>query len=167
MSSLRDQLSQLQIEMVARQKQNDKLQQEHYQHQEADQLTLNALIRLIVREEKLLNLCTWTLKVYNRKPFLEAKETAGDLKVRPLAELTERDYHSSFYFYHFKDGERGHNISLRFNDGDMRLVFDEPADINSFIKEYGVTVHADSLDEEIDMLQSAIDALNAAKAFIK
>lgn len=99
----------------------------------------------VIREEKLLKLCTWSLATYSAKVFLNAEEYSDDVKVLALSALTETDYHCEFYF----SSTPKHEITLHYDDGTIRIAFDDPTDVPAFVKEYELTVNVDRMNDEI------------------
>lgn len=167
---LRNEYATLHKSMQEQQKQHTAMQTVHNVKERQDQLRLEKLALMLIKEENLLSLCTctWTLNVAFGKPVLCSKERANDKKVMPLTDLTQTDYHSTFYFRHFDENNLGHGkqIVLRYDDNDIRLVFDDPKYIAPFIDEYSLKVDTSGIDKEIAKLQTTIDSLNGVKALL-
>lgn len=117
----------------------------------------NELIRQVVLEENLLNLCKWSLEVHSGTVYLAAKEDSRDVKA--LSELTETTYHCDF--------ELEEGINLHYSDGDMTLRFEDPHKIFDFITHHKIPVDLTNIDQEIEKLQSVVDSLWDVRMHVK
>lgn len=153
----REDLSDLQAQIKAKEAAYNALERAHWESYSPLKELENELIRRVVLEESLLNLCTWSLEVHSGTVYLTAKEDSRDVKA--LSELTETTYHCDFVL------EEG--INLHYSDGDMTLHFEDPHKIYDFITRHKIPVNLANIDQEIEKLQSAVDSLWDVRKHIK
>lgn len=168
MSNLKKSLDDMTADIRERQKNNDALQQAAWREVDALQQTQRDLLRAYIKEARLLNLCTWNLDSGgNNNVVLYSKEDSSHSNVKELAMYVETDYHSSFGLvtkpYKNSPEQQRDVVTLRFDDGEIRIIVEDPAYVVNFIKEYGLKIHTNSIDAKMEVLQDALIELQTLK----
>ena len=167
MSNVKKSLDDLTADIRARQTHIDTLQQTAWKEISALQRTQGDLLRAYIREARLLDLCTWNLIVSGSNVSLSAEEYSNEPKVKELSSYVETDYHCSFGLAvepYRNDRECMKDVvTLRFDDGEIRIIFDEPNCVSKFIKEFGLKVDTSRVDEKMENLQDTLCMLQSLK----
>jgi hypothetical protein len=170
--SLRDQLKVIKDQIKERDREYNQICQEHFDQNRLAKEVENNLVRQIIVDEKLLNLCVWSLhqSTYQSAVHYWLGTDSFSDEVRPLADLAETDYHCSFTLVpEIRDEDTNKviqaEIALRFDDGEIKIDFDDKHDIYPFIT--GVTVDTSDLDKRIEETQDVVDRMWDLRKLIK
>lgn len=127
-------------------------------------------IRAYIFQDRLLDVCTWMLVTNNSEVSLLAKESSDHPGLKELASLVETDYHCGFDLVNAEprdnDGYIKTLVTLRFDDGEIRIIFDSNEHVNSFIEKTRLKVDTSGVDKEIARLTRAIETLQYLKTFV-
>jgi len=129
------------------------------------------------KEEKMFGFMTWTYlgdKLGN-KIYLKAKE---DWEKCPeeIIDLLRPDYHDHFYFSEYdpeiNEIESGVKMGLHFDDGEIHISIEidnekDKDKMITFIREYGLNIKTDGLEEQIRDHQKEIDKKQKILNFFK
>lgn len=122
-------------------------------------------IREYIFVDRLLDACTWNLAVHGKAVMLVASELSDDSVMKTLAKLTESSYHCQFDLVETGEGLDKHElVSLRYDDGDVTIRFDNNNLVAPFIAKTGLRIHTSKIDEDIARLSDAANVLRQLKA---
>ena len=123
------------------------------------------LRRKIVIDEKLLNKHTWTFRASNEPDspgfYLDGVRIYRDNWKELLDAIKDGDYHFSF---HMDDNM---NVDIRFDDGDICLVFSSDKVGWEFIKANGLTIELGNVEDRVKFLESELDNVRLIEKHLK
>jgi hypothetical protein len=166
MSIERDKVAQLIAEISNGELLMNKLGEKRQQLVEAK----TVLIRQIIKEENLLNLCHWSICVRrNGRDIYLLAEYSEDSKT--LSDLTASDYHFSFPLEeNYEDGITDYGPSgsavLSYIDGDIRIYFSGDIEPEAFISRYSLPIDTSYIDYKVKELEQNISTLLKLKGNI-
>lgn len=111
-----------------------------------------SLILRIIKEEQLLELITWNVVTYNNKIKLMAS-SKDSKKLEPLSKLTEVNFS-------FKLEDK---VTLRHDDGEVFITFDEQSRVAGFIQNWKLTVSVTDLDNDITEAKTVYETMLTLK----
>ena len=165
-------------DIKARTTEHDRLQRIMWDSIHELTISREQLIREHIQEAHLLDVCTWNLITDGSKISLGAGEYSSDKKVKKLTSLIESDFHCEFGLvveeqnrdYRDYPGDQRYFkklVSIRFDDGEIQIMFDSNSYVPGFIKNFGLKINVSGVDAKIANRQSSIDAMQAIKMLVE
>lgn len=170
MSNVKKSLDDLTADIRARQSLAEAVSTASWKEISALQKTQGDLTRAYIKEARLLDLCTWMLIINGSHISLSSKEDSSNPDVAELTALLETDYHCSFELVTKplrNNPEYDYGVvSLRFDDGEIRIVFDDSKLVSGFVAEFGLKVDTTNVDEKIEVLEDTLIELRLLKKLV-
>ena len=107
--------------------------------------TAGNLVRQLIKEDKLLGKCKWTLTL-NRSGFT-LNSDVEDAGVKELLKLIDKVQSGGWYHFDFQllDGDG----KVYFNDGEVTMYFDNIESISRICDEYGMKFDTEHIDRHM------------------
>ena len=145
MTDTRAKIASLSVEVLALEEHATNLQVEAWNlRQQRDELTAQLIL-----EEKMLEGTTWEMPLGDVANLTYIEVNKGELdKVR---ELCRKDWHATF--------ELEPGVSIRFDDSEVNLTFEEPKQVLPFLRKNGLIISGSKVADRLSHLKREVAAL--------
>ena len=113
---------------------------------ESYQTQLAFFIRRLIKEEKLLGKCEWTVSVGHKNRFT-LHTHVRDEGIKELVKLIDKA--QSHGWYHFKFDLLDGDGAVLFNDSNVDMYFEDAESLSRICEEYGLKFDTKQIDKEI------------------
>lgn len=143
--NIRDQIASLTTEITALEDHSANLQVEAWSlRQHRDELTAQLIL-----DEKMLEGTTWEMALGDVTNLTHIEVIKGELD--KVKELCRKDWHATF--------ELEPGVSLRFDDNEVSLSFEEPKQVLPFLRKNGLIISGSKVADRLSSLKREISAL--------